>query len=126
MKLCHISVALLLALAAATGTGCGGDESGPVAGTRVSMDEYSFDPKDLVVRRGEEITVSNAGAIAHNLKIEKGPDPLKKSTELAGTPTFLPKETRKLKVDLPPGRYAMVCTVSGHRGLGMTGSITVR
>jgi plastocyanin len=126
MKLGHTAVAFLLALAFVTGTGCGEDESRPVAGTRVSMDEYSFDPKDLVVKSGEEIAISNEGAIAHNLKIEKGPDPLKKSTELAGTPTFLPKETRKLKVDLPSGKYAMVCTVSGHRGLGMTGTITVK
>jgi plastocyanin len=126
MKLGHTTVAFLLALAFATGTGCGGDESRPVTGTRISMDEYSFDPRNLVVKSGEAIDVSNDGAIAHNLKIEKGSNPLQKSEELAGTPTFLPKEARKLRIDLPPGKYAMVCTVSGHRGLGMTGTITVR
>jgi uncharacterized cupredoxin-like copper-binding protein len=31
-----------------------------------------------------------------------------------------------LALDLPPGRYAMVCTVPGHRELGMTGTLEVR
>ena len=33
-------------------------------------------------------------------------------------------ETERLRVDLRPGRYALVCTLGGERG--MVGSLTVR
>jgi plastocyanin len=149
MKLLRILAVLLVALVVALGTGCGGDDGGggttsatttdttpatttepaDSAGaetTSVSMDEYSFDPEDVVVKQGDSIDVENAGAIAHNLTIEQGPDPKKKTKKLAGTPTFTANETEKLKIDLEPGKYAMACTVSGHRELGMTGTVTVK
>jgi plastocyanin len=147
MKLLRILALLTVALAVAPGTGCGGDDGGgetsatttgattgtttepaESAGgtTSVSMDEYSFDPNDVVVKKGDSIEVANDGAIAHNLTIEQGPDPKKKSKKLAGTSTFTPDKSEQLKVDLKPGKYAMACTVSGHRELGMTGTVTVK
>jgi plastocyanin len=133
----------LVALVAAFAGGCGGGDDNnaattttqttatePTGGgggtTTVSMAEYKFDPNSLSVSRGDTLTVENKGSIGHNLTIEKGPDPKKKSQKLAGTPTFLPDKTEKLKVDLSPGKYAIVCTVAGHRELGMTGTITVK
>jgi plastocyanin len=89
------------------------------------MDEYSFDPEDATVKRGASITVENDGQIAHNLTIEEGPDPKKESKKLAGTSTFLGGKSEKLEVDVQPGKHAMVCTVAGHRELGMIGTITV-
>jgi plastocyanin len=106
-----------------TTEGAGAEEA---AGTAVKMDEYSFDPDTLTVDKGATLTVENAGNIAHNLTIERGPDPKEKSTKLAGTPSFLGGKSEDLTVDLDPGKYAMVCTVSGHRELGMTGTITVK
>lgn len=138
-----LSVSLAMVLAA----GCGGDdgssdtsatttettgtttESAGSAGggiTTVALDEFSFDPKDLTVARGDTIEVKNDGAVAHNLTIEKGPDPNEKSQKLAGTSTFLGGKSEKLDVKLAPGKYAMVCTVSGHRDAGMVGTITVK
>jgi uncharacterized cupredoxin-like copper-binding protein len=78
------------------------------------------------VPRGAAIHVTNEGEIAHNLKIERGPDPKQETQELAGTDSFLPGDSENLEVDLPRGRYAMVCTVPGHRELGMTGTLRVR
>jgi plastocyanin len=94
--------------------------------TKVKLDEYSFDPDKVVIKKGGTIEAENEGAIAHNLTIEKGPDPKKQSAKLAGTRTFLPGNQEGLKVDLDPGKYAMVCTVAGHRDLGMVGTITVK
>lgn len=108
--------------------GCGDDDSTPVArgpGT-VVMTDYAFDPGEVRVRRGGTLTVVNDGGIAHNLTIEKGPDPREETDELAGTSSFLKGDSEELRVDLPAGRYAMVCTVPGHRELGMVGSVTVR
>jgi plastocyanin len=108
--------------------GCGGDDSGDdVAGTdlTVKMVDYEFQPRDVTVGRGAVIHVTNEGEIAHNLKIERGPDPKEETDELAGTESFLPPDSENLRVDLPAGRYAMVCTVPGHRELGMTGKLTV-
>lgn len=72
------------------------------------------------------MTVRNDGQIAHNLVIERHQDPLAKPEKLIGTDTFLGGRSKRLKVDLAAGRYTMVCTVPGHRQLGMYGTLTVR
>jgi plastocyanin len=90
------------------------------------MTDYAYDPRAVTVRRGHSITVVNDGGIAHNLKVEKGPDGRRETTELTGTDSFLPGDSEDLRLDLPAGRYAMVCTVPGHRELGMVGTLTVR
>ena len=122
--------AIALACAALASSGCGGDSGDATApagaGLTVEMTDYAFDPRDVTVDRGTSIRVTNAGEIAHNLKIERGPDPQDETDELAGTETFLPGDAETLVVDLQPGRYVMVCTVPGHRELGMTGKIRVR
>jgi nitrite reductase (NO-forming) len=144
MRSFRVIALLAISLVVVLTTGCGGDDGGgtttsatttgttstgtteAAAGASVTMDEYSFDPGDVTVKQGGTIEVKNDGAIAHNLTIEQGPDPKTKSKKLAGTPTFTPGKTEKLKVDLKPGKYAMACTVAGHRQLGMTGTVTVK
>jgi plastocyanin len=147
MKLLRILTVTLVALVVAAGAGCGGGdgdgdnekattpsqtggESTQAAGgaetTTVKMGEYSFDPSDPTVKRGTTLTAENDGQIGHNLTIEQGPDPKKETKKLAGTATFLGGKSEKLPIDLKPGKYAMVCTVSGHRDLGMRGTITVK
>jgi plastocyanin len=117
-------------LAALLAAGCGrysGDGGAPgAAASTVTMTDYAYHPSEVTVRRGQTVKVINAGGIAHNLKVEKGPDGRRETTELTGTETFLPEDTERLAIDLPPGRYAMVCTVPGHRELGMVGKLTVR
>lgn len=121
---------IALACAALTATGCGGgsdDESATApAGLTVKMTDYRFQPRDVTVAPGATIRVTNEGEIAHNLRIERGPDPTDETKELTGTDSFLPGDSETLEVNLPRGRYAMVCTVPGHRELGMTGSLRVR
>ena len=99
----------------------------PPAGdaTVVELDEFSLEPSEVTVSRGDEITAENVGAISHNLTIERGDDPSVPSEELAATSTFAGGGTDTVKADLAPGRYALVCTVSNHRDLGMVGTLTV-
>ena len=84
------------------------------------MTEYEFDPATRPCAAARELTVRNEGEIAHNLTVERGPDP--RGDGAGGTDSFLGGKSEKLKVDLAPGRYAMVCTVPGHRELGMVGT----
>lgn len=121
--------AALACLAPALIAGCGGDDgSAPVARgpNTVVMTDYAYHPRELRVRRGQTVTVVNEGGIAHNLTIERGPNPRAKTDRLAGTDSFLKGDTEQLRVDLTPGRYVMVCTVPGHRELGMVGALMVR
>jgi plastocyanin len=141
MKGSRIMGVAFIGLAMTLGAGCGGGNdknaassqtqtqaapSGAAETTSVSLKEYQFSPSDVVVKRGATITATNDGKIVHNLTVEKGPDPKKKSQKLAGTPSFPPGKTEKLTVNLKPGKYVMVCTIAGHRELGMTGTFTVK
>lgn len=131
LLLIPISVAL-----AACGGGDDGEDAEAPQGARerpaerpvttVDLDEFSIKPKRLTVSSAATIEAKNVGAIAHNLTIERGPDASKPSEELAATPTFAGGESDTVKVELEPGRYALVCTVGDHRQQGMIGSLTVR
>jgi uncharacterized cupredoxin-like copper-binding protein len=123
------STAVLACAAALLLASCGDGDSQAVSAARpgiVVMTDYAFHPRNVRVRRGELLSVLNEGGIAHNLKVERGPDPRRETAELAGTPSFLKGDSERLRIDLPPGRYVMVCSVPGHRELGMTGTLTVR
>jgi plastocyanin len=122
----------LIGLVAVLLAGCGGgDDEGArtatvEAGTPVDVvgREYSFDPKNVVVRgaagRPLEIRLKNEGSLAHNLKVSRG------DQELGGTTTFQGGETRSARLDLAAGSYRMVCTVGNHEELGMHGKIEIR
>jgi plastocyanin len=125
MKLLPLALAFP-ALLLASGCGSAKEPSTPVGANTVRMTEYEFDPSRLTVRHGTAITVTNVGEIAHNLTVERGPDPREQSTELAGTSSFLPGRSKELKLELAAGRYVMVCTVPGHRQLGMVGTLIVK
>jgi plastocyanin len=142
VKVLRILSVVLLVVILALVAGCGGDDddeettpaqtttqptepAGGAETTTVGMDEYEYEPSDVTVKKGATITVENNGNIAHNLTVEKGPDPKEKSEKLAGTSQFLGGKSEELEVDLAPGKYAMVCTVPGHRELGMVGTFTV-
>jgi uncharacterized cupredoxin-like copper-binding protein len=117
---------LLLPTLAGCGGGSGSASSSAPTGATVKMTEYQFEPSNLTVRRGTDLAVDNVGQIAHNLTIERGPNPRKQSAKLTGTSSFLPGRSERLKIDLKPGRYVMACTVPGHRELGMVGTLRVR
>jgi plastocyanin len=115
--------ALPLVLVAAV-TGCGGSDkpARPPGPNEIVMTEYQLNPRDASVKRGTELTVRNEGQIAHDLTVERSDS----GKKLAGTDSFLGGRSKTLKVDLPPGRYKIVCTVPGHEQLGMVGTLRIR
>ncbi len=106
--------------------GCGSSASGGVSTDTIVLREYEIDPKNAIVDRGTSLTVRNEGQIAHNLVIARGDDPLSRPDKLLSTASFLGGKSRRMKINLSPGKYLMLCTVPGHRQLGQYGTITVR
>jgi len=140
MRHLRILSLLLVIVAAGIAAGCGGGddeetttpattatetEAAGGGGQTVGMAEYEFTPNDLTATQGDAVTAENDGKIEHNLTIEEGPDPEKASKELTATPNVQPGDSTELTVDVDPGDYSIVCTISGHRELGMIGTIKV-
>ena len=113
---------MLAAIAAAAGCGGSGAPPRPPGPGEIVMTEYAFSPRDASAKRGAELTVRNEGQIAHNLTVER-PD---STDRLIGTDTMVSGRSAKLDLDVPPGRYTIVCTVPGHEQRGMAGTLRVR
>jgi plastocyanin len=91
----------------------GGSDLDPVP---VSLVEYGFVPEEIHARPGQELAVTNDGAITHNLLIVS----LGKGIELpAGGSGTLEVPTAD------PGRYAIVCDLPGHTEAGMVGTLVI-
>jgi len=103
----------------------------------VRMTEYAFDPKDAVAKAGKvTITAPNDGQISHELvvlKTDANPaalpkmgDKVDESTSVGEIADVQPGATKKATLKLAPGKYAMVCALTGHYEGGMYGSLTVK
>jgi uncharacterized cupredoxin-like copper-binding protein len=110
----------------------------------IKMGEYFFDPKDVTVTAGKvKITAPNTGKLLHELvllKTNKDPGSFKASggevdekaledsgIEIPGEIADVdPGKTKSATIDLSPGKYAMICNVSGHYKAGMYGSLTAK
>ncbi len=83
----------------------------------ISMVEYAFDPVDVRAEPGQELTITNDGAIAHSYLIVD----LAKGLELqAGE-----HATMQLPDDVEPGTYRVICDLPGHVEKGMVGTLEV-
>jgi len=115
---------LALALAA-----CGGDDAeptvaatvgDPVDGARaieVVGDAFAFDPDQLVVEAGEDLTIALTSVDAvHDLTIDEVG--FKVAAKRGDT------EELGLRVE-EPGTYDFYCSIPGHRSAGMEGTLTV-
>jgi plastocyanin len=88
------------------------------AAVKVAMTEYAFDPVDAPAEPGQELTISNDGAIPHSYLIVD----LAKGVELqAGE-----ERTLSLPGDTEPGTYRVICDLPGHVEEGMIGTLEVR
>jgi plastocyanin len=91
----------------------GGSDLDPVP---VSMIEYAFVPEEIHAAPGQELAVTNDGAIVHNLLIVS----LGKGVELpAGGSGSLEVPTAE------PGSYRIVCDLPGHTEAGMVGTLVI-
>jgi plastocyanin len=121
MPFARATVALLAALAL---TGCGGDEPTAVvrdARVEIALDEFLIRPQNIDVAAGRvTFAITDEGRLRHSFRLwGAGGTPVK-------VETLFPGDTAVRTADLAPGEYRMVCTVSNHAELGMTGRLVVR
>jgi hypothetical protein len=92
----------------------------PAPATReVHLLEYSIHMPDTLPAGHLTFRIENAGKEAHGFEIEGN-----------GVEQRIDKiqrgDTKTLDVDLKPGTYTIYCPVDGHKGKGMTKTITVK
>lgn len=85
----------------------------------VQLTEYEIRMPDTLHAGANRLKVVNAGKENHNFVIE-GPGV---SSKLANDLTR--GDTSEVVVNLQPGQYTVYCPVDGHRGKGMTRTVTV-
>lgn len=95
----------------------------PAEGTvlKIAAQNVAFDVNELTVPAGEPFTIEfdNREAVAHNVAILKGTEPLFQGEIFTGP------GVRTYVVDaLPPGEYTFICQV--HPIAAMTGTLTVQ
>lgn len=86
---------------------------------KVSAKEFGFTPDQITVKKGDvvKLTFTNDGAFSHDFVIEALG--VRTNTIAAGesqTITFTPDKA---------GTFTFICTVDGHKNLGMEGQIVV-
>lgn len=86
----------------------------------VQLTEYAIQMPQTLKAGPSTLNVVNAGKEMHSFEIEGNgvhaalPSPLSRG------------ESRQLSVDLKPGTYTAYCPVDGHKGHGMTATLTVQ
>jgi uncharacterized cupredoxin-like copper-binding protein len=103
---------------------------------RVAASEFRYEPANLTLQAGvvTTLTFKNAGQTLHDLTIVSGPDIPTPDTHASDhmtekSPFHVVAEAGKeatFMVDLPAGSYTFICSVAGHKELGMQGTINVQ
>lgn len=90
---------------------------GAASKVSVKASEFKFSLSKKTVGKGKvTFTIKNSGHVIHDFKING-----KKSNKLAaGKSTTFSVTFKKA------GRYKYLCTIDGHAGLGMKGTLTVK
>src|SRR3990170_8885508 len=95
---------------------------GAPAPVAMTATEFKWTPKDVNVAAGDvTFNVVNKGTVEHNFVVE---DP--KGKVVKEVDSIQPGKSAQVKVTLKAGKYAIVCTVPGHREAGMGAPLTVR
>lgn len=94
--------------------------SGPTKTFTVSAKEYGFTPSKISVNKGDHIVITfkNMGSFSHNLTISDlglATDTL--ASGQSATLDFVASQT---------GTFSFICSVDGHKDLGMQGSLEVK
>jgi uncharacterized cupredoxin-like copper-binding protein len=126
------AIPLLLVLAALVAIGCGGAIAytrAPERRVDVRLDEYRVLPEHIQVTAGSvTITAHNVGRLTHNLVVVQFKRPLGNEDEKQygqPTKTLFPGETASTRVELKPGKYRLICTISNHDNLGQYAELKV-
>jgi uncharacterized cupredoxin-like copper-binding protein len=103
----------------------------------VAASEFRFEPASITLNANAATTLTfkNVGQTLHDLTIVSGPGIPTPDTHASGDhgaekqPYHVVAEAGKettLDLNLPAGSYMFICTVAGHKELGMQGTITVQ
>lgn len=115
---------------------CGPGAQAP-SGVRVAASEFRFEPASLTLTANAPTTLTfkNAGQTLHDLTIVSGPG-IPTPDVHAGNDHMADKQPyhvaaeagreATLALNLPAGSYTFVCSVAGHKELGMQGTIAVQ
>jgi plastocyanin len=108
-------VAAAFLLAACGGGDAGGDGGGGggASASTLTMVDNEFQPADLTVSSGTELSLSNEGQAPHTFTVTDAD--IDEQVE-AG-------QSSSTTIDLDPGTYDFVCQF--HESAGMTGTLTV-
>jgi|FLYL01.1.fsa_nt_gi uncharacterized cupredoxin-like copper-binding protein len=124
MRLRLLPAALSLGLLCVVGLASPGKPA-PAAKTpvvEVTVREFEIIPTDMAVKPGEVLfVVRNVGVIEHDFVIEDAAGKTAATIAVIG-----PGKTEELRVILRPGRYAVLCSLPGHKDAGMKATLTVQ
>jgi uncharacterized cupredoxin-like copper-binding protein len=115
---------------------CGPSAQAP-SSVRVAASEFRYEPANLSLKANvaTTLTFKNAGQTLHDLTIVSGPGIPTPDTPASGDhmaekqPYHAVAEAGKevtLELNLPAGSYTFICSVAGHKELGMQGTISVQ
>ena len=140
LRLSTAAVVVLLLLLTLVLAGCGDGSPrrpdatltpiAPVDGVlTVRAFEWGFEPAAITLRQGEEVRIVlvNDGKILHNLKVDDLAADVTEASDAdrlfveaeegeEGTLVFVPQAS---------GSFTFYCAISGHRRLGMEGTLTI-
>jgi plastocyanin len=122
---------LLLVTAALAAAGCGAVAYTHAPNRRIDLrlDEYRVLPEHIQATAGRiTIVARNGGRLTHNVEVVQFERPLGDEEEKQygePTKTLFPGQTGSTTVDLKPGKYRLICTISNHDNLGQYAELKV-
>ena len=131
-----LGVALgVIALVASDGGGGGsaapaGGGGGAAGEATVAASEFAFDPADVELTAGAEVTVEldNGGAVEHNWTVLSeeitAESEFNEDLVVAQVGNTAAGETNSASFTLEPGEYQVICTIAGHFDAGMQGTVS--
>ncbi len=122
MRLARIaSVLALVIVLAACGSAAGGATGDGTAVVKISLADFKFGPPSVQVPANSKVTLAltNTGSVEHTVTVEK-----------LGVNLTVPPDGKRHDFAVGPfaqaGTYDLVCTVAGHKQLGMVGTFVVK
>lgn len=101
-------------------TGGGGGAGGTVDITAAADGSLAYDQDSAETTAGTvAVNFDNPASLSHDVVIED------ESGSEVGRTDLISGSSTSTSVDLQPGTYTYYCSVSGHRGAGMEGTLTV-
>jgi len=129
---------VILVAVLAVASACGGGTSEPTEQPTLSvaLTDFAIAADPGTVKAGRVVfAIRNRAAMTHELiviRTDLAPDALpieggkaKEDGKVGGVANIAAGVSRKLTLDLTPGRYVLICNVPGHYQLGMRVALTV-